>query len=224
MSKIIVVVGPNGSGKSTIISKLVSEGHDLPDLYICPDVIVQEFGEIKDERERYKAAMVEAENRRHEAVAQKESFIFETLATTREKLDFLGYAKTEGFAIEMIFVGTNNPEINLKRVAKRVEQGGHDVPPEKTVSRYYKCMEALSELIELSDSCIIFDNSGEAPIPVAIKDQKWGTVLLNREIRGEWPDRYIREPLGALITQDLTVAESDLFINSLDDDTYIPDL
>ena len=218
MSKIIVVVGPNGSGKSTIINKLATEGQNLPDLYICPDIIAKEYEEIKDEKERYKIAMDEAESQRREAVKQKESFILETLATTKEKRDFLEYAKKEGYTVELIFVGTSDPKINLERVAKRAEEGGHNVPPEKTVSRYYKCMDVLPSLIELSDSCIIFDNSREAPILVALKDQEWGTVMLNKEFRGEWPDKYIKEPLRASITKDLKAAETILFINSLEEE------
>ena len=37
--------------------------------------------------------------------------------------------------------------------------GGHDVPPEKIVARYYRCLDNLYDAICLCDRTYLFDNS-----------------------------------------------------------------
>jgi hypothetical protein len=46
-------------------------------------------------------------------------------------------AKSRGFEVVLIYIGTESVEINLARIKNRVLQGGHDVP-EKDVRRRYQ--------------------------------------------------------------------------------------
>lgn len=41
----------------------------------------------------------------------------------------------------------------------RVLSGGHDVPSEKVIKRYYRSIENKQKLIEMSDIAVEFDNS-----------------------------------------------------------------
>jgi predicted ABC-type ATPase len=36
----------------------------------------------------------------------------------------------------LVSVGTNDPQVNVERVALRVRQGGHDMPMAKIIARY----------------------------------------------------------------------------------------
>ena len=49
----------------------------------------------------------------------------------------------------------------MNRLKKRVEKGGHDVPTEKVVKRYYRSLSYKNDLKELSDTFLEFDNSEE---------------------------------------------------------------
>ena len=49
----------------------------------------------------------------------------------------------------------------MERVALRVSQGGHEVPPEKITSRYDRSLRQLSKAIQLSHRAHLFDNSGK---------------------------------------------------------------
>jgi predicted ABC-type ATPase len=216
MSTVVIFAGPNGSGKSSIIAHQLTEGNSLPNLYICPDIIVaQKYQHIEDELERYRYAADEAEQLRYQAIEQGKSFIFETLASTPNKLEFLEYAKEKGYSIELIFVTTKDPQINIKRVNKRVNEGGHNVPTDKIVARYYKSMDLLKKFIEVSDSALIIDNT-TTPIVVFIKDIEHGMIALNRELRNEWVTKYVLEPFKGKISSDLTVKQTESFINDLD--------
>lgn len=106
-----------------------------------------------------KAAQDIADKRRQAALDEGRSLSFETVMSHPSKVEFMRQAKARGYKIDFFFVGTDDPLINLDRVRNRVKEGGHDVPPDKTVSRYEKTMKLLSEAVALSDRSMIYDNS-----------------------------------------------------------------
>ena len=71
------------------------------------------------------------------------SFSFETVFSHPAKIDILKRAQAVGFKTYMYFIATENPVINVNRIRERVALGGHDVPEEKTRSRYLRCMEQV---------------------------------------------------------------------------------
>jgi predicted ABC-type ATPase len=154
--RLVVVAGPNGSGKSTITA-IHQELHDLPAAYVNADEIAKELG-----LPAYDAAQA-AEIKRSELIASKQSFAFETVLSHPSKLTLLDKAKEAGYDITLIFVGTQDPAINLQRVEQRARAGGHDVPPNKTVSRWHRSMKLLPAAVERVGASLIYDNSGAAP-------------------------------------------------------------
>jgi predicted ABC-type ATPase len=116
---------------------------------------------IADIRARYRAAMDRCEAMRSALIRRGTDFIMETVLSRADKLDELENAKsTRRCRLFSVYVGTDSPEVNVARVARRVAQGGHDVPPDKVAERYYRSMQNLGPLIELSDDMLIYDNSG----------------------------------------------------------------
>jgi predicted ABC-type ATPase len=57
-------------------------------------------------------------------------------------------------------VATEDPGINISRVRNRVGQGGHNVPEDKIVARYFRSLELLLDAVRYSTRAYIFDNSG----------------------------------------------------------------
>jgi predicted ABC-type ATPase len=74
-------------------------------------------------------------------------------------VDLVKKAREAGYGIISTFVYTKDPEINVGRVKERVNQGGHNVPEDKIISRYYKSLKNSDELAKLSDVFYKFDNS-----------------------------------------------------------------
>ncbi len=97
---------------------------------------------------------------RHELLAGGVSFTFETVMSSVDKIEFLRKAQDQGYRTYLYFVATDDPEINLARVRQRVLEGGHDVPPDKVVERYYRSIELLDDAVAASNRAYIFDNSG----------------------------------------------------------------
>ena len=104
---------------------------------------------------------------RRMCIQSGQSFTFETVMSSTDKIDVLTEAKHAGFRIYLYYVATDDPAINLLRVRSRVAAGGHNVPPDKIVERYYRSLNLLRDAIRLSDRAYIFDNSGTSRIWVA---------------------------------------------------------
>ena len=156
---LIVVAGPNGAGKTTITEKLLR--HEWMDgcVYINPDVIAQEkFGGWNSQEAIIKAAN-HAQEIREECLADMKSMAFETVFSIPEKLQFVKRAKNAGFFIRFFFICTNDPSINAQRVAIRVMEGGHDVPIQKIIKRYYRSIANCTEAAYSADRAYFYDNS-----------------------------------------------------------------
>ncbi len=194
--QIFCFAGPNGAGKSSTISEFI-ELKICPDYYICPDLLLEpEQKNIKDE---YIKAMEQAEWLRKDAVENGRSMTFETVFSTRGKLDFIRYAKGRDYSVSTIYITTSNPEINIKRVRKRVSEGGHSVPEDKIVSRYEKCMRLMPEALIASDSASVYDNSidDERPRLVIVKTDGCFEIIRDY-LNLEWVRKYLVYPLTDL--------------------------
>jgi predicted ABC-type ATPase len=71
-------------------------------------------------------------------------------------------AKQKGWQVNLIYVGVNDVQTNIKRVAQRVAQGGHNVPTSDLRRRYTRSLANLATTIQKADQTIIYDNSTAA--------------------------------------------------------------
>ena len=182
---IIVFAGPNGSGKSTIINKFIEVNNLQSIPFVNADNIAQTFfSHIEDYNERNLAAAKYAESLRHKLLDNNQSFIFETVLSTDRNLKFLQEAKSKGVKILGVYVLTEDPSINIERIKGRVLSGGHSVPEEKIISRYYKCLKLFPEFVDVVDKMLFYDNSTETRL-VLLKDKDI-KVLKNQIHNKEW--------------------------------------
>lgn len=148
MSTVQVFAGPNGSGKSTITSEIPVIG-----TYVNADEIQRYL-----KCDSFTAAQ-NAEKTREYCLANHMDFTIETVLSTPRNINLLRRAKEQGYYVICHFILTCHPDINVQRVADRVAQGGHDVPEEKTRSRYGRSLKNIPLLVELCDELYVFDNS-----------------------------------------------------------------
>jgi predicted ABC-type ATPase len=159
--RVLLVAGPNGSGKTTITERgLAHEWFDGCE-YVNPDLIARdEFGNWNSPKAILQAANL-AQTRRERCLESDVSLAFESVFSGQDKVDFLERAKRRGFFIRVFFVATSNPTINAARVARRVMQGGHDVPIGKIVSRYFRSIANCAAIAPWADRLYLYDNSVE---------------------------------------------------------------
>lgn len=166
-----IIAGPNGSGKTTFSISLIKNTKILTGMHLNADIILK----ANDSTDEYKnLSPLEKHLRVSSLIDQKidelindgENLILETVFSSSYKLQTFQKLKDAGYFINMIFVSTQDPLINVQNVALRVEKGGHDVPINKILSRYKGAHENLHKIVNDVDCLILIDNSviNQAPI------------------------------------------------------------
>ena len=159
---VLVFAGPNGSGKST-----VTKGFDIIGEYINADEIKKQRNCSDLEAAQFATAL------REDAIMNRRDFTFETVLSSPRNVELLKKAKSVGYRIEVVFVLTSDPQINISRVAQRVKNGGHDVPKDKIISRYHKSLDNISAMLKIADIMWVVDNSTEkAELIIYSKDSE----------------------------------------------------
>ena len=157
--ELIIIAGPNGSGKTSVTKKFLHHEWAEGTTYINPDEVANEmFGDWNSIESILKAANYCAEWRER-CINEKQSFVFETVMSSEDKIDFINRAKKAGFFIRLFFISTDSPTINASRIADRVMKGGHDVPITKIVSRYFKSIKNCMKASMIVDRLYVYDNS-----------------------------------------------------------------
>ncbi|MBR4841532.1 MAG: zeta toxin family protein [Bacteroidaceae bacterium] len=181
-----IVAGPNGSGKTTTTEQLLKNEWGADSLYINPDNIAKDiYGDWNSTEAVLKAAQ-KATEQRYECLKNGTDFVFETVFSSAEKMDFIQKAKDAGFFIRIFYVCTESPLININRIAQRYLNGGHEVPISKTISRYYSSLRNISKAIKIADRVYLYDNSVENAAPRLILRTADGTIA--KQYTNDLPD------------------------------------
>lgn len=156
--RLLIVAGPNGTGKTTLTEAGLRHSWFSGCEYINPDIIAQELGDWNDPKKVLAAAKI-ATTRREACIKDGRSLAFETVFSGPDKVDFVRRAVAAGFFIRLFFVGTHGPEINAARVARRVLEGGHEVPIRKIIERWGRSISNCAAVAEAVDRLYLYDNS-----------------------------------------------------------------
>ncbi len=114
----------------------------------------------RDDVNSYLASVL-ADFVRRRLMASRQSFSFETVMSHPSKVELLEAARKQDYRTYLYYVATDDPQINISRVAHRVSKGGHDVPEDKIRERYTRSLDLLLNAIRATRRAYIFENSGE---------------------------------------------------------------
>jgi predicted ABC-type ATPase len=148
---IMVLAGPNGAGKSTFFSSHLAHAGMR---FVNADLLAQALKLTAQQ------AMEAADALRSELIRQGESFITETVFSdpVGAKLGLFSNAMAQGYTVILLFIGISGPERSDERVAMRVSQGGHDVPPDRLIARYPRTLANLRSSLQLLSGVIVYEN------------------------------------------------------------------
>jgi predicted ABC-type ATPase len=155
MPEIHIIAGANGSGKSTI-SKSISARFNIP--IIDPDAIARELNAINPKKAAVAAGRIALE-RVQSYIDQSIDFGLETTLSGNSYIKLMKVLREANWTINLVYIGIDLPEINIRRVEARVLQGGHNVPPEDIRRRYYRSLDNLIKAVPLANVITIHDNS-----------------------------------------------------------------
>lgn len=162
MPNLYIIAGCNGAGKTTASFTL------LPDILGCrefvnADEIARGLSPFQPETVAFEAGRIML-HRISELLEAKKDFAFETTLATRSYAKTIKKANEFGYTIILLFFWLESPEIAVKRVKERVENGGHNIPEDVIFRRYYKGIKNLINIfLELCDKVIVINNSGNTP-------------------------------------------------------------
>jgi predicted ABC-type ATPase len=162
LKKIIIIAGPNGAGKTTFARDfLPAEAQTLR--FINADLIAAGLAPFNPETASFKAGRLMLEEI-DECVDTGHSFAFETTLSGLTYLKKIALWQAHGYQVKLWFLSLPNEEIAVSRVARRVLQGGHNIP-EDVIRRRFKAglanfHERYSKAV---DSWAFYDSSGMHP-------------------------------------------------------------
>ena len=154
-----LLAGPNGVGKSTLYRALVREGILGPRLeFVNADLHEQaHLQHIADPEARSEAARRWADARRAALLREGTDFASETVFSHPSKRALIQQAQQCGYTVALYIVALDDPARLLARVAQRVREGGHPVPPERILARYPRTMDNLALAVRQADVSYLYD-------------------------------------------------------------------
>ncbi len=153
-----LIAGANGCGKTTLTRWNKELFQQIP--VLDPDAIRNPL-QARTSSSFPIAGAREVLGSANELLRGGESFVVETTLSGKNYLRMMLRARLARFEIVLVYVGTENIEINLARIRNRVLLGGHDVPEADVRRRYRRSLENLPTAIQRADHTILFDNSTE---------------------------------------------------------------
>lgn len=160
-----IIAGPNGSGKSSLYNRTDIEGWGGSVWIINPDLLTMRL--VEAERLSLSKANGTALDRIMDwlqaSIEVHQTIGVETVLSSDKYRPLVTKARDRGFRVNLLYVVLKDAELQLKRIAIRVAEGGHDVPREKVISRRIRSFEQLSWFLRNADACYIYDNSTADP-------------------------------------------------------------
>lgn len=160
---IIILADPNGAGKTTFARSFLPNEAGCTH-FINADLIAAGLSPFAPELAAVKAGRLML-NEVHQSVAKGQSFALET---TLSGLGYLRHIKNwqkQGYKITLYFLSLPNADIAVERVAKRVKQGGHNIPEPVIRRRFAAGLENFhNHYKHLVDSWVLYLNDKEPPV------------------------------------------------------------
>ena len=127
---LVVIAGPMGAGKTTFYDAHLKEA--------------------------FPAVILPIPHLRTAALREQRSFAVEDLVADTELLES---AKEAGYARKVVFISTEDPNLNVGRILIRMSHGGQSVPLGTIPVSYKEALKSLPETRKYADDLLVYDNT-----------------------------------------------------------------
>lgn len=156
MNTLYIVSGANGSGKTTF-AKILKE--DLNLIFVNADEIAKEIAPLNTTGGKMAAGKLFFK-RTYELIDKRENFILESTLSGKYLKNIITKVQKLGYQVKLIYIFLDNPSVCIERIKERVLNGGHHVPNEDVIRRYYRSKNNFWQIYKhLVDNWFIIYNT-----------------------------------------------------------------
>ncbi len=187
-----IIAGCNGAGKTTASFTVLPEMLDCQE-FVNADEIARGLSPFNAEGVAIQAGRLMIDRIVY-LLKEGVTFAFETTLSTRSYAQLVQQAQRNGYFVTLIFFSLASPEQAAKRVAKRVSQGGHNIPIDVIYRRYASGLRNFFLMYtKLVDYWAFYDNS-DCPSRKIACGWKDGRIQISEtEIYNNFKDKYATE-------------------------------
>lgn len=185
-----IISGPNGAGKTTASYSV------LPKILQCrefvnADEIARGLSPFNPESVAIEAGRLMLK-RINDLLAKNGSFSIETTLAPRSYYRLIEKAQLQGYEVTLLFFWLKSPEQALERVAERVSKGGHNIPKDIVIRKFYEGIDNLFNIyMPLVDSWLLVDNS-VTPRSIIATGGKGQTTMIRDSITYKKIEAYVK--------------------------------
>lgn len=153
-----IISGSNGAGKTTASYTVLPKILQCKE-FVNADEIARGLSPFNPESVAIEAGRLMLK-RISELLQRNESFSIETTLSTRSYFRLVEKAHSQGYDVTLLYFWLKSPQQAIERVTERVSKGGHDIPKDIIVRRYWEGLDNLFKIyMPIVDTWILVNNS-----------------------------------------------------------------
>ena len=173
---IYIISGPNGAGKTTASYTVLPKILQCKE-FVNADEIARGLSPFNPESVAIEAGRLMLK-RISDLLQRNESFSIETTLSSRSYFRLVEKAHSQGYDVTLLFFWLKSPQQAIERVAERVAKGGHDIPKDIIVRRYWEGLDNLFKIyMPIVDTWILVNNSETPRLIVATGGKDQTTII-----------------------------------------------
>lgn len=191
------VAGANGVGKTSFAFRHIAAVSGSKS-FVNLDEIARGLSPLDPGGEKVRAGRIALQMLQDSLAAKDESAKSITVESTlsgKTHLRTMQQARQAGWPVHLLYFAVRSPEISLARIARRVSEGGHNVPEVDARRRFSRSIDNFPAYVASCDFWRVYDNNAYQPVTVA--EGRQGCLAWSN---GDWsglPDR-LKAALGDL--------------------------
>lgn len=186
---LFVIAGPEGSGKTTFYEQSLEAQQRLgPQVRRAPNLEIAGLSG-------------------RDAGDKGYSVLVETSLAQQRDLDQLKQAKDAGYRVVLFHVQTQSADLNVARVAERVNEGGRGAPEATVRAEYAKSPQLIAEAAKIADRTFVYDNSALNEPPKHVLSLERGRVSRATQEIPNWVREAYGQQLAAHREANVSPAE-----------------
>lgn len=185
LPRLFIIAGCNGAGKTTASYILLPELLHIKE-FVNADEIARGLSPFQPETVSIEAGKIML-RRLQDLLSRRQDFALETTLASKNYNRFIDQARQLRYSITLVYYWLESVELAIKRVKIRVAEGGHDIPQEVIIRRYYSGLKNFMYIYKNKvDYWVLVDNSETKQETIAeghsgnqydvINQGKWKTI------------------------------------------------